>query len=797
MAGSRKKAAARPRKPKAAGYGGQKAEKRPIRREVGSIVCFLLAIFSLLGLMGVKALFIDFLDYLAKMLLGWGAYLLPPALLAASVVLLFHRGRPVRLRLVAVLLLPVTLGAILHMFKCKTELAWGFNIFGKLLNDGGSVTSGGLLCGLLGKALSDALSVAGATILLIVVLLAEIFVLFRLSIVKLYDDFRARPKYVPEPDPIRPKTPAASPASSPKKRSAVDIPLYLDETAREEPGRVGELKDKPEGVKTPAEALAEKPEPITIPQVFYFEDEPAKLDPETGEDVAPLAHQEEPEPEPVVPAGPPPDPAPPEPYRYPPISLLAQPRAGQAVDATEELRMSAIRLIEVLASFGIIAKISDITRGPTITRFEIELESGTKLARLTSLSDDIALALGTPGVNISPVQGKMSVVGVEVPNKLVSTVFIRDVLDSADFKGKPSQTAFAVGRDISGNNIVGDITKLTHLLIAGTTGSGKSVCMNSLIVSLLYKATPEEVKFIMVDPKMVELGVYNGIPHLLQPVVTDPKKAAGALEWAVYQMDKRFNLLLERGKRDIDSYNESVRDDPDTPQMERIIIIIDEMADLMMVARKEVETSIARIAQKARACGIHLILATQRPSAQVVTGIIKANTPSRIAFAVASNIDSRIILDTSGAEKLIGRGDMLYFPTGAAKPTRVQGCLISSDEVEKVVEYVKQRGQAVYSDELREFIEKDPDSKGAGPMTPAEGAQDEDDSMLPAAIEVIIEAGQGSVSFLQRRLKLGYARAARLMDLMEERGIVGPYEGSKPRKVLITKAQWDEMNSKG
>ena len=783
----------------------KKSDKKPIRREIGALVCFLLAIFSSLGLyFRMNAIFLNFLArYIAIPLLGWGAYLLPPTLMAAAVVLLFHRGKPVVLRLICILLFPVTAGALLHIFNGASALGWG-----------DAISNGGLICGLLSKALRLVISSVGAAILLIILIVAQVFVLFSLSLVKLYDTFKNRPRYAPEtsrgkqknqPEPKAPKPP--KPFKEPKSRR-VDIPLYRDNTLTPEPSVNSDMfRSKPDDVLTPAQALAAKPKPITIPQVFHFDDEPSQLDPITGEDIKKPVSAPAPS---VGTAGSPesdeippweeavshaPHKSAPMPYKYPPLDLLKGVKSGQAIDVTEELRLGATRLIDVLGSFSITAHISDVTRGPTITRFEMELESGTKLARVTALSDDIALALGTPGVHISPVPGKINVVGVEVPNKLVSTVYIKDVLDTPEFKNKPSTTAFTVGRDISGNNIVADITKLTHLLVAGTTGSGKSIFLNSLIVSLLYKATPDEVKFIMVDPKMVELDVYNGIPHLLQPVVTDPKKAAGALEWAVYQMEKRFNLIKECGKRDIDSYNEFIKDDPDVKPMERIIIIIDEMADLMMVAKKEVETSIARIAQKARACGIHLILATQRPSAQVVTGIIKSNAPSRIAFAVASNIDSRIILDSSGAEKLIGRGDMLYFPIGEAKPKRVQGCFISDSEVEQVVKFVKQSGQAAYDEELIAHTEKGSESKQDNGQATSGGSDDDSfDNMLPAAIDVIIDAGQGSVSFLQRRLKLGYARAARLMDLMEERGIVGPFEGSKPRKVLFTRAQWDEMN---
>ena len=473
--------------------------------------------------------------------------------------------------------------------------------------------------------------------------------------------------------------------------------------------------------------------------------------------------------------------------------------SGAAV--ASELQANQARLSDPIRSFGIDATIANVTRGPSVTRYEVELDQGVRLNKLTNLADDIALALGATGVRIAPIPDKISMVGIEVPNKLVSPVYIHDVIDSSEFRDNPSKVSFAVGRDISNRNVVGNIAKLPHLLIAGTTGSGKSVCTNSLIISLLYKATPEEVRLIMVDPKMVELGIYNGIPHLLIPVVTDPKKAAGALQWAVVEMMKRYRAFSEIGVRDLASYNAHAAKTEGMEKMPQIVVVIDELADLMLVAAKEVEESICRVAQMGRAAGMHLIIATQRPSADVITGLMKANIPSRIAFAVASSLESRIILDTTGAEKLVGRGDMLYFPLGTGKPQRVQGCLISDEEVAAVVGFIKQNsGSAEYSEEIIHEIEqhaaeKEKGSKGVGGSAPDEVGDDYDE-LLPAAIEVVVETGMASVSMLQRRLKLGYSRAARLVDQMEEKGVVGPFEGSKPRQVLITKDQWQEMQFK-
>ena len=491
-----------------------------------------------------------------------------------------------------------------------------------------------------------------------------------------------------------------------------------------------------------------------------------------------------------------------EAYRYPPITLLDQNSDDRHHEVGAELRLNSQRLAAALTSFGVDAHPGEVVHGPSVTRYEFTLDQGVKLSKLTNLSDDIALALGATGVRIAPIPGKISAVGIEVPNKAVTAVRIRDVIESREFTTNPSTVAFAVGKDIGGNCIIGNIARLPHVLIAGTTGSGKSVCTNSLIVSLLYKSTPDEVRFIMVDPKMVELAPYNGIPHLLIPVVTDPKKAAGALQWAVYEMMKRYKMFSERGVKDLAGFNALCESDAEMKKLPTVVVVIDELADLMLVAAKEVEESICRVAQMGRAAGMHLVIATQRPSADVITGLMKANIPSRIAFAVASSLESRIILDTTGAEKLVGKGDMLYFPLGSNKPTRVQGCFITPEEIERVVNFVKESGTADYSDEVMEKIEEamkqgEKGGKTGGGSAPSADDGEGCDELLGAAVEVILETGQASVSMLQRRLKLGYSRAARLVDQMEERGIVGPFEGSKPRQLLITKEQWQEMKMKG
>lgn len=483
-------------------------------------------------------------------------------------------------------------------------------------------------------------------------------------------------------------------------------------------------------------------------------------------------------------------------YIFPPISLLAPVKAEDTRSINNELESTGRRLVDVLSSFGVDAKIINISRGPAVTRYELKPSAGVKISKITNLSDDIALNLASSGIRIeAPIPNK-SAVGIEVPNKSTSVVNVREIIDSPAFENSKSKLTVALGKDIAGTITVTDISKMPHGLIAGATGSGKSVCINSIIISLLYNATPEEVKLLLIDPKVVELGIYNGIPHLLVPVVTDPRKAAGSLGWAVQEMEHRYKLFAENDVRSIDGYNELAEIREDLAKMPRIVIIIDELADLMMTAPGDVESSIMRITQKARAAGIHLIVATQRPSVDVVTGLIKANIPTRVAFAVSSQIDSRTILDVGGAEKLMGRGDMLFCPYGANKPFRIQGCYVSDSEVEAVVGFIKKSQKSDYSDEIAMEIERlaveSKNSKGGSKQEDTDNGDDADPE-LNRAIEVVVEAGHASTSLLQKRLKLGYARASRIIDQMEARGIVEGYKGSKPRNVLISRDQLNEM----
>lgn len=483
-------------------------------------------------------------------------------------------------------------------------------------------------------------------------------------------------------------------------------------------------------------------------------------------------------------------------YALPPYDCLEKPQIIDSFNYSEELKANARKLVDTLKSFGVETKIVDISRGPAVTRYELQPSAGVRINRISNLADDIALNLAASGVRIeAPIPNKAAV-GIEIPNRTRTMVTLREIIETPAFLQAKSKLNVALGKDIAGNITCADLAKMPHLLIAGTTGSGKSVCLNSMIVSILYNARPDEVKLLMIDPKKVELSIYNGIPHLLVPVVSDPRKAAGALGWAVTEMLNRYKLFADNNVRDMMGYNKLCKRDPEKKPLPSVVIFIDELSDLMMAAPNEVEDSICRLAQMARAAGMHLVIATQRPSVDVITGIIKANIPSRIALSVSSQVDSRTILDMTGAEKLLGNGDMLFSPVGISKPVRIQGCFLSDSEVESVVDFIKGQEKADYDDEVIQEIDRQAaaEKKKGGGAAEAEDGEDSDE-MLPKAIEVVVEAQMASTTLLQRRLRLGYARAARLVDELESRGIVGPFEGSKPRKVLISKQQWLEMNA--
>ncbi len=488
-------------------------------------------------------------------------------------------------------------------------------------------------------------------------------------------------------------------------------------------------------------------------------------------------------------------------YQLPPLDCLNPPKLSLGGGSEAELRDNAEKLIDVLQSFGVRTTLVDIARGPSVTRYELAPAAGVKLSKITGLADDIALNLAASGVRIAPIPGKTAV-GIEVPNKDRDAVNLREVIESPEYKkgAQKSKLSVALGKDISGKICTMDIAKMPHLLIAGTTGSGKSVCVNAMILSILYNATPEEVKLVMIDPKKVEFSKYNGIPHLLVPVVTEPAKAAGSLQWAVREMLNRYQKFSDTGVRDIKGYNQMAAGDPDMEVMPQIVIFIDELADLMMATPKEVEDSICRLAQMARAAGMHMVIATQRPSVDVITGLIKANIPSRLSLYVASAVDSRTILDMTGAEKLLGNGDLLFNPVGVSKPTRIQGCFSSDKEIENVVTFIKSQEESEYDESIIKDIEaaaaatENANQKGGGVNAPS-GGGDSSDDLFEQAIQVVLEAGQASTSMLQRKLGVGYARAGRIIDELEEHGIIGEYQGSKPRAVLITKQQWLERNA--
>ena len=820
--GSAKKPAAAPKK--------QPAKKQPAAAPTPAptaptwpyaIVCIVLSLLAFLGLFHAEGVIIDGFAGFLSGIMGWGYWAFPFAMLLLAWVFVRNPERHFGLRVTASLLIAPLFGTIVHLMVCRvpfTAQTFGA-IVGQLYDGGKALTSGGVISGGVGYLLKAGISVYAALPLTMAAFVACVLGSMDLTVGKIVTWWRAHreAQYIPddgdqplfddEDEPAAPPQPEpqrrarrAAPDKPVAKKKLIDIPVEdTPSDPDDEPIDPIPVKKAARGAKKPATAEAtQNVQPlsveeaadicgvdVTATQEIHDPPKPSKkaASAEVAAETAAITSAIEREN------------ADHSAYQLPPVSFL---RAGKKdqTDATEEIRFNRDRLDTALSSFGVNATIRDVTRGPTVTRYDLELEAGVKLNKITNLSGDLALALGVENVRIAPIPDKISTVGIEVPNKIVSAVCLRDIIDSPAFRNAKSKLSFAVGKDIGGNCIIGNISKLPHMLIAGTTGSGKSVCMNSLILSLLYKATPDEVRLIMIDPKMVELGIYNGIPHLFIPVVTDPKKAAGALQWAVVEMLKRYRLFSEAQVRDLASYNALQKNEPDGQTLPQVVIVIDELADLMLCAAKEVEESICRVAQMGRAAGMHLIIATQRPSADVITGLMKANIPSRIAFAVSSSLESRIILDTSGAEKLIGMGDMLYAPIGTGKPLRVQGSFVSDEEREEVVRFIKQNSEAQYSDDIIAQIEKsaaEADEK-SGPAPEADkSAKSDYDELLPQGVDVILETKQASVSMLQRRLKLGYSRAARMVDQMEEMGIVGPFEGSKPRKILITKEQWQEM----
>ncbi len=822
------------------------AEKKILHTEVAVLGMLLAAVLLIIGWFAPDAVVIKWVSDGFKYLFGGGMLALPFVLVAISMYLLVFLKKKKRVgKIVALSVLPPLFGMVAHVFTAPR-----YSSFSALCADALDYGSGGIISGGLTELMMRGISRVGSAIVICLVSVLTVAWLFGITISKICEkagerlekrsvkvrekaadrrSARARERELAEQrraeaeqrrreeqerrearlnDPKR--------STQPINKDNMDIPL--DDVRPAPQGTFGSSFVKPIAVEIPA-----SPEPEEYLQEDAYT--PAEEDDVFTEVLPPEPRKDEKEPEGMsaddieqeiaqLTAA---NPAPPD-YIFPPMELLSPIGDGGSGDIEAEIHANAEKLISTLSSFGVEAKIVNVTHGPTVTRYEVQMNSGIKFSKLAALSDDLAIALAAQSVRIARIPDE-SAVGIEVPNRAVSTVRIREVIASKEFADSKSKVTFALGKDIAGRPVVGDIARLPHMLVAGTTGSGKSVCINTLLISMLYKARPDELKLIMVDPKMVELNSYNGIPHLMIPVVTDPKKAAGALQWAVMEMMSRYKRFNESGVRNFIDYNaeaerrektydysipfeEAEADRP--PRLEklpRIVIVVDELADLMLTSPGEVEDAICRIAQMARAAGMHLIIATQRPSADVITGLMKANIPSRIAFAVASQLESRIILDQMGAEKLLGKGDMLFNPLGANKPIRIQGCFISDDEIEGVVNFIKNNSTPSYSDDVIEQINKNAEnvdkkgSKGAKSAVSdsGDGEDDELDELFYDAVDIVFEAGQVSVSMLQRRLKLGYNRAGRLVDQMEERGIVGPFEGSKPRALLLSKEDWKEM----
>ncbi len=736
-------------------------------------------------------------------LFGFPSYLLPIVMVVSGVYAVFPKTARRAVKLVSGAVMFISLCAIFSLFATggidSSSLSALLSSLFNVSNE--NLFSGGVIGGIIGYPLSSGIGAVLSALIFIFAAVVSLVLYFDISVAaiisKLWDKIKARnaakkeekketekkarefdfsdekPKKAYPVSDVNIDIPIDEPDEKPKKakkkRSAIDIPVSDDEPPFEPDSHVADNFSVSPPFSPVASVLPEETERITV----------------TAEEKAKMINEIEASAKLEKPAE--------KPYRFPPITLLTK-GSAENIDATAEMRQMADKIVSTLASFGVETRITNVSRGPSITRFELVPGMGVKISKIANLSNDLALALAASRVRIeAPIPGKAAI-GIEVPNKNKTTVYMREIVASREFSESKSFVTAALGKDIGGGSVIMDIAKMPHLLIAGATGSGKSVCINAIIVSLIYKASPDKVKLIMIDPKMVELSDYNGIPHLMIPVVTDPKKAAGALCWAVAEMQKRYQLFADNSVREIFSYNALAETDPDLEPLPQIVIVIDELNDLMMTAPKEVEDSICRLAQKARAAGMYLIVATQRPSADVITGLIKTNIPSRIAFAVASRIDSGIILDQTGAEKLIGQGDMLYHPMGSDKCIRAQGCYIPDKDIASVISFVKENSTANYDDNVMREIEKQVEEREKGKNEKGGGASGGDsDPMIDDAIEIAIDARSVSTSMLQRRLKLGYGRAARIIDEMEERGIVGPSEGSKPRQVLVTKAEWAEI----
>ena len=728
-------------------------------------------------------------------LFSFSAFMVPFLVLALGTNLIIEKQiKKYRYIYVTLGVILLTISALFEFFSGTTHDNGFFETLGELYISGTSVSGGGVFGGLINIALSKLIGATGTMIVYIAGILISVVIIFRISLVDNAEKCARSIKTATE-NHIKQRE-AEREEKRAKKIQAIkdalsddnEIDNYSSSIDFEPRIITNNESDYDEIVIPEDEDIIIGPDSPIIPETIDSAYADSIIEPDNQ--VALNIDSDEPQTPTYYEDG---DFEYIENYIFPSVDMLKANKKNKRTVKESELMNNARKLVDTLDSFGVKAKILQVTKGPTITRYELQPMAGVKVSKIVNLADDIALNLAAQGVRIeAPIPGKAAI-GIEVPNADVDMVSMREVIDCDEFRNHPSKLAVALGKDISGAPIIIDLAKMPHLLIAGATGSGKSVCINSIITSIMYKANPNEVKLLLIDPKVVELKVYDGIPHLDTPVVTKAKKAAGALSWAVTEMMKRYDMFSEAKVRDIKGYN-AVAAEKGFKQMPQVVIIIDELADLMMVAPNEVEDSICRLAQLARAAGMHLVIATQRPSVNVITGIIKANIPSRIAFSVSSQVDSRTILDMAGAEKLLGRGDMLYHPVGSSKPKRIQGAFISDSEVEKLVTFVKTNASAHYNHDIDEHIAKHEQTEREKTDVSDPGDNDE---LLPKAIDIIMELGQASTSMIQRKLSVGYARAGRIMDQMEERGIVGPSEGSKPRQILLTKEQYLELKASG
>jgi len=776
--------AKRGRKP---GSKNKKTKVNNTSKNIHIVVLMILSILLAVLIYGQAGYIGEHLSPVLGGIVGWIKYIIPIGVFAIAMSIACNQRELMSTKLFELFVFLVCISAILSIYQISNNVIDTNNELSEnveIAYDLGSKNIGGGVIGvLLAIPLINMLGVAGAVIVCIGISLIILVFMLGIPVSKIIEDYidnmQERKEELRE---YREKEYEEHKQKRLERRKREKTAEVLKEEIGEDQIKIN-LNEKPEKIKkyehgkddlVPLGSKKEEFSPNTLEDNLFKVQEEEKED--KTKSVLMLEHTQMVED---------------ETYEFPPIELLTEGGSKGMKGSKKAIADNATKLQKTLYNFGVSAKVENVSVGPAITRYELKPAEGVRVSKIANLADDIALNLAAESIRIeAPIPGKQAV-GIEIPNKENEVVHLRDIIETDKFGDAKSKLAFALGKDVAGEEVVTDIAKMPHVLIAGSTGSGKSVCINTLITSIIYKAKPSEVKLVLVDPKVVELSVYNGIPHLLIPVVTDPKKAAGALAWAVQEMVNRYSLFATKGVRDIKGYNEALDKENEASKLPQIVIIIDELADLMMVAKNDVEDAICRLAQMARAAGMHLVIATQRPSVDVITGLIKANIPSRIAFAVSSQVDSRTILDMAGAEKLLGKGDMLFYPTGMSKPIRIQGAFISDKDVEKIVDFIKSNGTATYSEDILESIEKANNNE----KEVKEFDEDNDeDPFLAEAIETVIETQQASTSFIQRRFKVGYARAGRIIDQMEERGIISGYQGSKPREVLMSKERWQELN---